>query len=179
MKTMSLQELKENMELATLTQFAKHRNGTYVSLNLSKQSKELLDNFVEMNLGLKERVDKSTYHITVIYSRSPVPTAENLLHMHTPLPVEAQVTGYEVFPTKNDGKCLVMRLDCPFATRLNADLTKQGATSDYDQYKAHLTIAYDMAQEINPQELPIPMFTLEFDKLNVDALDPEFIPSNK
>lgn len=167
------------MELATLIQFAKHKDGTYVSLNLSNQSKELLDNFVEMNLGLTDRVDKSTYHITVIYSRTPVPTAENLLHMHSPLPVEAHVTGYEVFPTKNDGKCLVMRLTCPYAERLNSDLTKQGATSDYDVYKPHLTIAYDMAQEVNPAELPLPQFTLEFDKLNVDALDPEFVPANK
>lgn len=167
------------MELATLIQFAKHKNGTYVSLNLSNQSKELLDNFVEMNLGLKDRVDKSTYHITVIYSRTPVPTAENLLHMNSPLPVEAHVTGYEVFPTKNDGKCLVMRLSCPYAERLNSDLTKQGATSDYPEYKPHLTIAYDMSQEVNPAELPLPAFHLEFDKLNVDALDPEFVPANK
>lgn len=167
------------MELATLKQYAKHKDGTYVSLNLSQQSKQLLDNFVEMNLGLTERVDSNTYHITVIYSRTPVPTAENLLYMNNPLPVEAHVTGYEVFPTKNDGKCLVMRLSCPYATRLNTDLTKQGATSDYDEYKPHLTIAYNMAQEVNPKTLPMPAFHLEFDKLNVDALDPEFTPENK
>lgn len=167
------------MELATLKQYAKHKDGTYVSLNLSQASKELLDNFVEMNLGLTERVDSNTYHITVIYSRTPVPTAENLLHMNNPLPVEAQVSGYEVFPTKNDGKCLVMRLDCPYATRLNTELTKQGATSDYDRYKPHLTIAYDMAQEVDINDLPLPRFTLEFDKLNVDALDPQFTPENK
>ena len=67
------------MELATLIQFAKHKNGTYVSLNLSNQSKELLDNFVEMNLGLTERVDKSTYHITVIYSRTPAAFSGDLV----------------------------------------------------------------------------------------------------
>lgn len=167
------------MKLATLKQYAKHKDGTYVSLDLSQQSKRLLDNFVEMNLGLAERVDSNTYHITVIYSRTPVPSAENLLAMDIPLPVEAQVTGYEVFPTKNDGKCLVMRLDCPYATRLNTELTKAGATSDYNQYKPHLTIAYDMAQEVDPKDLPLPHFTLEFDKLNVDALDPQFTPENK
>lgn len=167
------------MNIATLTQFAKHKDGTYVSMDLSEESRQLLDHFVEMNLGLTERVDPSTYHITVIYSRTPVPSAENYLHMNTPLPVEASVTGYEVFPTKNNGKCLVMRLDCPYATRLNGELGKQGATSDYPEYKPHLTIAYDMTQEVDPETLPVPQFPLVFDKLNVAPLDAEYTPENK
>ena len=167
------------MNLMSLKQYAAHKDGTYVSLEMSDETRGLLDNFVEMNLGLTERVDPSTYHITIIYSRTPVPTAENLLHMHTPLPVEAMVTGYEVFPTKNDGECLVMRVDCPYATRLNSDLTKQGATSDYPVYKSHMTIAYDMKQKINPETLPVPQFPLVFDTLNVKPLDPEFTPKNK
>jgi 2'-5' RNA ligase len=167
------------MNLVSLKQFAKHKDGTYVALNLSKESRDLLDNFVEMNLGLTERVDPSMYHITVIYSRTPVPSAENYLTGNSPLPVEALATGYEVFPTKNDGQCLVMRLACPYATRLNSELGKQGATSDYPEYKPHLTIAYDMAQEINPHNLVIPQFQLVFDKLHVAPLDDDYTPENK
>ena len=165
--------------LETFKQYAKHKDGTYVSLEMSDESRALLDHFVEMNLGLTERVDPSTFHITVIYSRSPVPSAENLLNMPTMLPVEALATGYEVFPTKNDGKCLVMRITCPYATKLNAQLTKEGATSDYSEYKAHVTIAYDMDQEIDPHTLPVPQFQLEFNKMNVAPLDPLFVPENK
>lgn len=167
------------MKLATLTQYAKHKDGTYVSLEMCDESRKLLDHYVEMNLGLQERVDPSTYHITVIYSRTPVPSAENLLHMNTSLPVEAMVTGYEVFPTKNDGKCLVMRVVCPYATRLNSQLAREGATSDYDEYKSHITLAYDIKHEIDPHTLPVPQFHLEFDKLNVAPLDPEYKPENK
>lgn len=167
------------MNIASLSQYAKHKDGTYVSLEMSDESRDLLDNFVEMNLGLTERVDKKTYHITVIYSRTPVPSAENLNHMSNSLPVEAQVTHYEVFPTKNDGKCLVMRLICPYATRLNSALTAAGATSDYDTYKVHMTIAYDIKQEIDPNTLPTPQFQLIFDKVNVAPLDPQFTPENK
>lgn len=166
------------MTLASLTQYAKHKDGTYVSLEMSPESRSLLDNFVAMNLGLEERVDSKTYHITVIYSRTPVPSAENLLHMNTSLPVEAQATHYEVFPTKNDGSCLVMRLVCPYATRLNSQLTKEGATSDYSEYKVHMTVAYDIKQEIDPNTLPVPQFQLIFDKLNVAPLDPQFTPEN-
>jgi len=167
------------MKIASLSQFAKHKDGTYVSLEMSTESRALLDNFVEMNLGLTERVDPKTYHITVIYSRTPVPSAEFLLDRNTSLPVEAMATGYEIFPTKNDGQCLVMRLVCPYATRLNSQLTKEGATSDYAEYKTHLTIAYDIKETVNPHTLPVPQFQMVFDKLNVAPLDPLFVPENK
>jgi len=163
--------------IATLTQYARHKDGTYVSMDLSEESRALLDNFVEMNLGLTERVDPSTYHITVIYSRSPVPSAEQYQGYGNDQP--ARVTGYEVFPTKNDGECLVMRIEFPFAELLNKQLTAEGATSDYSQYKPHLTIAYDMKQKVNPNDLPKPQFELFFSSVKVAPLEPDYIPKNK
>jgi 2'-5' RNA ligase len=165
------------MKIATLKQYAKHKDGTYVSIDLSKESRDLLDHFVEMNLGLTERVDPSTYHITVIYSRTPVPSAENYLGYGNDQP--ARVIGYEVFPTKNDGHCLVMRLEFPFAELLNKQLTAEGATSDYPEYKPHLTIAYDMKDIVDPESLPIPQFHMIFDRVNVAPLDPTYTPENK
>jgi 2'-5' RNA ligase len=166
------------MNIVSLMEFAKHKDGTYVSMDLTDESKEMIDHFVEMNLGLTERVDKTTYHITVIYSRTPVPSAE--LHAGSGMvEYEAHVTGYEVFPTKNDGKCLVMRLDFPYAVLLNKQLTAEGATSDYDEYKPHMTIAYDIKQEVDPHTLPIPQFPVYFGKVKVEPLDPVFVPKNK
>lgn len=165
------------MNLVEFSQYARHKDGTYVSMDLSNDCRALLDNFVEMNLGLTERVDPSTYHITIIYSRTPVPSAEKLIGVTTQ--DEATAIGYEVFPTKNDGKCLVMRLQFPFAELTNAKLTDEGATSDYDHYKAHLTLAYDMTQEVDPKTLPLPQFKLKFDSIKVAPLDPLFTPENK
>lgn len=165
------------MTLASLMEFAKHKDGTYVSMDLSDECRTLLDHFVEMNLGLTERVDPSTYHITIIYSRTPVPSAEQ--YKGNTSDIEAKVSGYEVFPTKNDGKCLVMRLEFPFANMLNKQLTAEGATSDYDSYKPHMTIAYDIKQEVDPHTLPVPQFPLKFGPVKVAPLDPQFTPANK
>lgn len=167
------------MNIASLSQYAKHKDGTYVALEMSKESKDLLDTFVEMNLGLTERVDKNTYHITVIYSRTPVPSAEALTNTNTSIPVEAQPVGYEIFPTKNDGLCLVMRIICPYATRINSQLAREGATSDYTEYKPHITIAYNIKEQVDVNSLPVPQFQLIFDKIKVDPLDPQFTPENK
>ena len=51
--------------------------------------------------------------------------------------------------------------------------------SDYDSYKPHLTIAYDIKQEIDPATLPVPQFPLQFAAVKVAPLDPEFVPKNK
>lgn len=169
--------MKYDSIMQTLQNMAKHKDGTYVSMDLTAESRTMLDRYVELMLGLTERVDPSTYHITVIYSRTPVPTAEDSAGLTTDIP--ATVKGYEVFPTKSNGKCLVMRLDYPYANTLNAELTRQGATSDYNEYKPHLTIAYDMTQEVNPATLPIPQFPLYFDAVKVAPLQPDYVPANK
>jgi 2'-5' RNA ligase len=165
------------MTLASLSQYARHKDGTYVSMDLTDDCRAMLDHFVQMNLGLEERVDPSTYHITIIYSRTPVPSAET--HAGVMTKTTATCSGYEVFPTKNDGKCLVMRLEFPFANMMNKQLTAEGATSDYPEYKPHMTIAYDITQEVDPHSLPIPQFELLFGQVKVEPLDPQFTPENK
>jgi len=164
------------MNLMSLREYAAHKDGTYVSMDLDDQSKQMLNHFVEMNLGLDERVNPDTYHITIIYSRTPVPTAEKYASNTTDS--TARVVGYEVFPTKNDGKCLVARLDFPFAEMLNSKLGHEGATSDYDHYKAHITLAYDTEQTFDVTSMPLPQFELKFGPVKVAPLDPQYTPEN-
>jgi hypothetical protein len=163
------------MELATLSQYARHKDGTYVALLMDTASKKLLDVFTSQNLGLTEKVDPAGYHCTIIYSKTPVPNAEVIKY---PSNAIAHVTGYDIFTTKDDGKCLVMRLHCPQAFDLNLVLSKLGATSDYDLYKPHVTISYNYTGEIDPTQLPIPQFPLTFDDYEVKPLDPAFVPGN-
>lgn len=164
------------MNIASLTQYARHKDGTYVSMDLDEESRALLDNFVQMSLGLTERVDPKTYHITIIYSRTPVPTAESYEGLSTN--TEAFADAYELFPTKNDGKCLVIRVKFTFAELMNRRLTDEGATSDYGQYKPHITLAYDTEQEIDITTLPLPKFPLKFNAIKVAPLDPQLVPEN-
>lgn len=146
-----------------------------MALQMSESSKDLLDHFVHANLGLEERVSKDSYHITVIYSRTPVPDAEKLSREYS---VKADAVGYEMFDTKTGGKCLVLRVESAEARALNNTLGAMGATSDYDSYKPHVTIAYNITQEVDPETLPLPKFQLVFDSLHVAPLDPLFVPDN-
>ncbi len=164
------------MDIAKFSQYAKHKDGTYVAFEMSKDSRELLDHFISQVLGPIERVDPKSYHITVIYSRTPVPDADNLPR---DMSAEANATGYEVFQTKDGGKCLVLRVESGEARALNKKLGRMGATSDFPDYKPHVTLCYNMSEDIDVADLPVPKFSLTFDKLTVDPLDPEFVPANK
>lgn len=52
------------------------------------------------------------------------------------------------------------------------------ATSDYDKYKPHITLAYDTEQAIDVASLPLPQFPLKFNAIKVAPLDPQFTPGN-
>ena len=155
--------------------YAKHRNGTYVSMPLSYASKNELHNFITNELKLAETVDPSTFHITIIYSRTPVPSADKLEGF--PTIEQADILGYELFPTKNDGYCLVLRLKYRFAQFLNKVLTDEGATSDYAEYKPHVTLAYDILDMIDINTLPVPTFKLSFEPVKVEPLNEEYNPN--
>lgn len=164
------------MNIASLREYAKHKDGTYVAIEMDDASKQLLDHFIVMNLGLDERVDPNGYHITIIYSKTPVPSAEKASGLTTE--TKARPIGYEVFNTKVSGKCLALRCDFTFAEFLNKKLTMDGATSDYATYKPHVTICYDYHGPDDVSLLPIPQFELGFSHLTVKPLEPDFIPSN-
>jgi len=160
--------------IATFQQYSKHKDGTYVSALLDDESKQKLDLFTTQNLGLTDKIDPKEYHCTIIYSRTPVPAAENY---EFPTKVYAYATGYELFDTKLGKKCLVLRLQCPAIHDINTDMNKTGATSDYPEYKPHITISYDYSGEV--AELPLPQFEICFDQFEVKPLDIDYVPNNK
>lgn len=161
--------------IVTLKTYARHKDGTYVAYQMSQDSKDTLDNFVKVNLGLEERLNKDSYHITVIYSRTPVPQAEAYAG---PSVAIATAHAYEVFQTKDGGRCLVLRVSCEKAELLNKELGTLGATSDYPDYKPHVTLAYNIEQEVDIATLPLPQFTIYFNEVTVAPLDPLFVPAN-
>jgi len=175
---LSLRErTKSWLNRVSLKELLDHKDGTYVSMNMRKESKMMLDNFLYTTLDPMPRVDPDSYHVTIIYSRTLVPQAEKFKNSKGIY--EAIASKFEVFPTKNDGKCLVLRLDFPFAEALNRELTMMGATSDYTEYKAHVTIAYDTQFEIDPKMLSLPAFALYFEGIDVAPLDVDYAPPQR
>lgn len=151
-----------------------HESGTYVSLELSESSRLLVDKFSTDVLCVKNPIDPSFLHTTVIYSQTPVPLAESLERSRE---IVAAFVRYEVFMTQTGRPCLTVILESGDARELNQQLTQWGATSRYDTYTPHLTLSYDFHDTIDG--LPAIPFDLVYDKLIVKSLDVDFIPPSK
>lgn len=150
----------------------KHKNGTYVSFLLSKESCKQLDEFLE-DQGIYERTDPATYHCTIAYSKTPCPLATTLDY---PSSSSATAEKYELFPQKAGGNCLVLRIGSETAHRYHRKLKDLGASYDYSEYKPHITLAANYKGSI-PAVLPD--FKLEFKGFEVTPLDEDLTVTNK
>lgn len=91
-------------------------------------------------------VDKSKYHITVVYSRKPFTNFTICGKLKKPW--IATPTELEIFPTQSGSRALVLRLDCPKLVERHKHFEKEyGATYDYDEYKTHVTLSYDVGPD--------------------------------
>jgi hypothetical protein len=114
--------------------------------------------------GIPNLVDSDEYHCTLIYSKTECLDVAN---EDFALPCKALITGYKLLGEEK--KVLVLEPYCPTATRLHElFVNKHGATQDYDEYIAHITIAKDYEGDV-PAELP--EFEVEFSGMTVDELN--------
>ena len=151
-----------------------HESGTYVSLELNGECRQLVDQFSTSVLRVRNPVDPQYLHTTVIYSQTAVPLAESL---DRTVDCVARFVRYEIFMTRTGQPCLTAILESECARKLNRQLTTWGATSRFDSYTPHLTLSYDFHDAVDLLP-PIP-FDLVYDRLIVKALDVDFVPPSK
>lgn len=94
--------------------------------------------------------DKTKSHITVMYSKNSSLDSDKLLKDIEPqwAPSYATIIGFDCFDGYEKGEatgCIVAKVDCPMAEHLHQTLkVAYGLQHSYPQFKAHLTLAYDV-----------------------------------
>jgi len=141
-----------------------HENGTYSSLQVSASSAKKIIAWCEENNVTVSNPDE--LHCTIVFSKTPVPEVIKLDGKE--ITVTGKVKEWEVLGED----CLVLMLDCPGASYLHKEITDLGATSDYDEYIAHVTITTHY--ETNEVPGVIPDFDIEFDSIQVNELDDDW-----
>lgn len=139
-----------------------HPGGTYSAIIPSRESAEMLFAYM-VTLGIDNLEDKDEYHCTLIYSKTACP---DIAKEDFDLPCEAIPKGFSAFGKDED--TLVLEIYCPNAKRLqNVFKDKYGATSDFPDYKAHITVAKDFKGEL-PTD--VPDFNIEFTGMMIEEL---------
>lgn len=129
---MRLQELMEK----------KTPDGTYAGVRYDKDGVKLLSKYAEEN-DIPNPLDPNKVHTTLLYSRKYCPDYEPAGKLDPPL--KAKFDEMEVWPTQDKKNALVVTLDAPELVKRHKTLMKElDATYDFDEYKPHITLSYDV-----------------------------------
>jgi len=127
--------------------------GTYASVKYDEHSTEQLYQFCKDN-NIPKPLRRDKYHSTLIYSSNHLPEfkAQSKVRWY------ANPIGFETWAsTSNSDKvtqCLVMRIECKELTdRFNYIMDNYDAIYDFDEYKPHITLSYDVGDDFEIDDL--------------------------
>ncbi len=114
--------------------------GTYVSVKLTAGSKAIIEQW--MQSAPIECFPLDYLHCTLLYSRKVITALpKDTLHFAAPI-------GFDIFDNY-----LVLTLDGPSLTERHLELRALGGTHDYDDFKAHMSIAENVPNSFDLSQL--------------------------
>lgn len=132
---MKLDELKEN------------KNGTYAGYRFDEKDLDKIESWCKEN-NIPKPVSKKEMHVTLLYSKKPCPKYKPLGKLSSP--IKAMIEEQEIWDTQDGKRALVAKLDAPEMIKRQKQLMKEhNASFDYDEYKPHLTLSYDVGKNFS------------------------------
>lgn len=129
------------MKLMTIS---KKKTPLYVGMRLDGPS---MDEIMKVTKGVKNRTSRGEVHITIIYSKTPI--AYSARGKLDPA-IEVKAKAYSIFTTQDGESCLVLELDAPALHNLHNEIMEEcGASYDFDVYKPHITMSYDVGEDFD------------------------------
>lgn len=130
----------------------KEPDGTYAGYRFHKDDLKTIREWAK-GQGIPNRIPTKKIHCTLLYSRKHCPDYEPAGEINPPK--EATIKkGYEVWPTQDGKHALVVCLDAPFMNERHKELMdKHNASFDYDEYKPHITLSYDVGKDFDVDKL--------------------------
>lgn len=144
--------------------------GIYVGVKFSDATNQNLAAYQAQH-GIPSPTPPDKFHITILYSRNYVPwqPKSDLDVVVTPEHSELAVFG----PRDGGASCLVWKLDSEYLTQRFELGMEMGATFDFDSYKPHITLSYDIG-DFDYKALPLPTFNVEIVSEFASPLDEDW-----
>jgi len=125
--------------------------GTYAGYRYNKDDVKLISKYAN-DAGIPHPLNPNKMHTTLLYSKKPCPDYEPLGKLEPP--IEAKLGKFDVWKTQDGKNALVLNLIAPKMVKRHKDLMKEhGASYDYDEYKPHITVSYDVG-DLDLKDLP-------------------------
>jgi hypothetical protein len=149
-------------------------DGTYAGAYFTKATVDGVTKFGKEN-NIPNMISPSKLHCTILYSRKYLPEYKACGKYEKPLvgkPVEFDIWKTSPSDPKEDKtNCLVLKFECDDLVARHKDLMKEhGATFDYDEYRPHLTLSYNVG-DLNIKDLPMYDGPIEIEEEYQEDLD--------
>lgn len=146
--------------------------GTYVSCDYTADTTSNISFWCVENL-VPSPLAAHHYHTTVLYSRTAILTAQEILDKMDQ-EFELSVVGFKLFnSTDNDPNfnALVLELAAPELVALHKKLIAAGGTHDYPDYTPHVTVSYSAPADTDLSILSLPKFKFKVNGFKTEPLD--------
>ena len=158
----------------------KQQPGTYAGVKFSGETKDMLSSYMKDN-NIPNSLSPDKLHCTLLYSKKPCPDYKPQGKIDPPY--RGTPGKFHIWESQpdDDGKksnCLVMEFECLELTKRHEYLMKEhNATYDYDDYKSHITMSYDVG-DLKINKLPKLKKSLEMTKEYYEPLKVEWAKTN-
>jgi hypothetical protein len=154
------------MRYAELTE-APVTTGLYVCAKFDKDTVANLAALVEDD-AIPNPIPAHKYHTTIVYSKTPLfwRAEHNIGHI-------AKATRWEVWEDHKTKKgVLVLHLESDYLTTRFDLAMERGASYDFPTYNPHISFSYDVGEDFDVENLPVPEFDIVLDKEIAEPLEP-------
>ena len=143
------------MRLEELTE-KNDTKGTYAGVRFDDQTVKSLQKYIKDN-KIPNAIAAGKMHCTLLYSKKSLPNYKPMGDIDPPM--EGSPTGFEKWKSQpdadgNKSQCLVLTFNCKeLVARHKKLMDEHNATFDFDEYKPHVTLSYDVG-EMDIKDLP-------------------------
>lgn len=131
-----------------------NNTGLYVGVKFSENTLNKIQKFCKEH-KIPNALKKKDFHCTIAYSRKPVPNfkpIKTVKETGKPIKFEIWESPPNVYKDKTT-YCLIVKIDSEYLHVRFNNIIDMGATYDYDEYKPHLTLSYDVGKDFDIKTL--------------------------
>ncbi len=145
------------MKLIDIAEKIETPDGTYAGLKFNSKTKNIINKYIQHN-KIPNSLNVNKIHSTLLYSRNYLPEYKPVGKFNEPW--TGKPKHFSIFKSnpKNGGdgsNCLVLEYECKKQSARFAELMKKhDATYDFDEYKPHITLSYDVGN-LDYKNLPM------------------------
>lgn len=132
-------------------------SGLYVAAYFDDETNQRIAKYLSDN-NIPNPIKSPGFHTTIVYSKVPV---DNFEPNHSiDLNVDTKDSTIEGWDTPSGKRCLVWHYESTYLQVRFAEAMDAGATYDYDEYKPHISLSYDIGPDFDVTKLPVPDFPI-------------------